>query len=237
MARTTYLVDDDEGVRKAFRSLLELQPHQIVRDFASGEAFLAEAESLEPGVLLLDLNMPGLSGLEVFEELQSRHRGKFTVLILTGMGSVSNTLEAMRNGVFDFIEKPCDAQSLFDTVDAAHAVLALDGAAAALAAQARASVDSLSGHEYEVLSGLLEGKANKEIAETLDISSRTVEIYRSNMMAKLKVRTLSAAMRVALVAGVAPPCDPGARAWEGIADPGIARARYSAAGGLGARHD
>ena len=85
--------------------------------------------------------MPGLNGLEVLEELQLRHRGKFTILILTGMGTVSNALDAMRGGVFDFIEKPCDAQSLFDTVDAAHAILALDGAAAALAAQARARVD------------------------------------------------------------------------------------------------
>ena len=69
-----------------------------------------------------------------------------------------------------------------------------------------------------MLIGLLEGRSNKEIAETLDISSRTVEIYRSNMMAKLKVRTLSSAMRVALVAGVTPPCHSGMRPWEGIAD-------------------
>jgi two-component system response regulator FixJ len=186
-------------------------------------------------VLLLDLNMPGLSGLEVLEELQLRHRGKFIILILTGMGTVSNALDAMRSGVFDFIEKPCDAQSLFDTVDAAHAMLGLDGAAAALAAEARARIDSLSAREHDVLIGLLEGRANKDIAEMLDISSRTVEIYRSNMMAKLKVRTLSAAIRVALVAGVTPPRWPGETAWEEIADPAIARASYSAAGGLGSR--
>ena len=205
MARTTYLVDDDYGVRNAFRSLLELQPDQIVRDFTSGEAFLAEAESLEPGVLLLDLNMPGLSGLEVLEALQSRHRGKFTILILTGMGTVPRALDAMRGGVFDFIEKPCDARSLFDSVDAAHTALARDRAAAASAVQARARIGSLSGREHDVLIGLLQGNANKDIAETLDISARTVEIYRSNMMAKLKVHSLSAAIRVALVAGVTPP--------------------------------
>jgi len=205
MARTTYLVDDDNGVRNAFRSLLELQPDQIVRDFNCGEAFLAEADDLKPGVLLLDINMPGMSGLEVLEALWSYHPGKFAILVLTGMGSVSHALDAMRGGVFDFIEKPCDAQKLFDTVNAAHWALAQDTAAAALAAQARARIGSLSGREHDVLIGLLEGNANKEIAEKLDISSRTVEIYRSNMMAKLKVHSLSAAIRVALVAGVTPP--------------------------------
>ncbi|MEO6215896.1 MAG: response regulator [Sphingomonas sp.] len=123
MARTTYLVDDHEGVRTAIRRLLELRPDQIVRDFESGEGFLAEADGLEPGVLLLDLNMPGLSGLEVLEALQSRHRGKFIVLILTGTDTVPHALGPMRGGVFRFIEKPCDAQKLFDTVDAAHVAL------------------------------------------------------------------------------------------------------------------
>ncbi|MEO9133122.1 MAG: response regulator [Sphingomonas sp.] len=204
MARTTYIVDDDKGVRNAFRSLLELQPDQFVRDFSCGEAFLVEADALAPGVLLLDLNMPGMSGHEVLQALQSRHPGKFTVLILSGMGSVSHALDAMRGGVFDFIEKPCDAQSLFDTVDAAHIALAWDSAATASTAQAKARIGSLSRREHDVLLGLLEGSANKEIAEWLDISARTVEIYRSNVMAKLKVSTLSAAIRVALVAGVTP---------------------------------
>lgn len=123
MARTTYLVDDHEGVRTAIRRLLELRPDQVVRDFGSGEAFLAEADSLEPGVLLLDLNMPGLSGLEVLEALQSRYRGKFIILILTGMDTVPHALGPMRGGVFRFVEKPCDAQKLLETVDAAHIAL------------------------------------------------------------------------------------------------------------------
>jgi len=216
MARTTYIVDDDGGVRKAFRSLLELQPDQVVRDFSSGDTFLAEAERLEPGVLLLDLNMPGLSGFDVLEILQSRHRGKFIILIMTGMGTVFDALDAMRGGVFDFIEKPCDAKSLLASVDAAHIALAWDGAAAASAAQAKARIGTLSGREHDVLIGLLQGNANKDIAETLDISPRTVEIYRSNMMAKLNVHTLSAAIRLALVAGVTPSSRPGAVRNKGL---------------------
>ena len=111
MARTTYLVDDHEGVRTAIRRLLELRPDQIVRDFESGEAFLAEADSLEPGVLLLDLNMPGLSGLEVLEKLQSRHRGKFIVLILTGTDTVPHALGPMRGSVFRSSRSPAMRKS------------------------------------------------------------------------------------------------------------------------------
>jgi two-component system response regulator FixJ len=204
MARTTYIVDDDNDVRKAFRFLLELQPDQIILDFNSGDRFLAAAEKLEPGVLLLDLNMPGLNGLEVLTALQTRHPGKFAILILTGMGTVPQVLDAMRGGVLDFIEKPCATQLLLDTVDAAHAILARDSAAAAAAERARSRIASLSQREHDVLLGLLGGHANKDIAAALDISARTVEIYRSNMMAKLKVRSLSGAIRLALVAGMAP---------------------------------
>lgn len=202
MARTTYLVDDDQGVRNALRGLLELQPDQTVRDFANGEAFLAAADQLDPGVLLLDLNMPGLNGIEVVTALQSSHPHKFMILILTGMGTVPRALDAMRGGVFDFIEKPCPTQLLFDSVDAAHTALVRDRQAAESAELARSRIAGLSPREYDVLAGLLEGRANKEIADALGISARTVEIYRSNMMAKLKVRSLSAAIRVALVAGV-----------------------------------
>lgn len=204
MARTIYLVDDDKDVRNALRGLLELQQDQAIQDFASGEAFLAAAGQLDPGVLLLDLNMPGLGGLDVVKALQSSFPHKFAILILTGMGTVPHALDAMHGGVFDFIEKPCPTQLLFDTVDAADAALARERAAAVAADLAKERIACLSPREYDVLMGLLEGQANKEIADALAISARTVEIYRSNMMAKLKVRSLSAAIRIALVAGLAP---------------------------------
>jgi two-component system response regulator FixJ len=208
MERITYLVDDDDGIRLAFRSVLELQPDHVIRDFDSGEAFLAEAERLEPGVLLLDLNMPGLNGLEVIKALQSSHPGKFAILILTGVGTVPHALDAMRSGVFDFIEKPCEGQLLCDAVDAAHIALAQHIVAMAAAAQARSRIGRLSPREHDVLIGLLEGHANKTIAHMLDISARTVEIHRSNMMTKLGARTLAGAIRLALVADLIPHRSP-----------------------------
>lgn len=204
MGQTTYLVDDDDGIRLAFRAVLELQSDHVIRDFVNGEAFLVEAEQLETGVLLLDLNMPGLNGLEVVKILQASHPGKFAILILTGVGTVPHALDAMRSGVFDFIEKPCEAKLLYEAVDLAHAALAQHIAAAAAATQARSRIGSLSPREHDVLIGLLEGHANKTIAHMLDISARTVEIHRSNMMAKLGARTFAGAIRLALVADLIP---------------------------------
>ncbi|MFA6113675.1 MAG: response regulator [Sphingomonas sp.] len=203
MTRTTYLVDDDAAVRNAMRGLLDLQPDQTLLDFGSGEAFLDVAGEVDPGVLLLDLNMPRLGGMEVLQALRA-FPGKFAVLVLTGMGTVPRALDAMRDGVFDFLEKPCPVEQLLDTVDAAHADLALKREAIAGADKAKAQIDTLSGRERDVLMGLLDGLANKNIAFALDISARTVEIYRANLMHKLQVRSLPAVMRIAFAAGMAP---------------------------------
>jgi len=203
MTRTTYLVDDDDAVRNTMRDLLGLQPDQIIRDFASGEAFLAVADDVDAGVLLLDLNMPGMGGMEVLQLLEARS-GKFATVILTGAGTVPRALDAMRGGVFDFIEKPCPAETLLDTVDAAYADLIRKGAAMVGVDKAKAQVARLSRREHDVLTGLIEGQANKNIAHALDISPRTVAIYRANLMQKLGVRSLPEAMRIAFAAGMAP---------------------------------
>ncbi|GAA0330593.1 response regulator FixJ [Sphingomonas oligophenolica] len=235
MVRTTYIVDDDNDLRKALSDLLELQPGQSVRSFDSGEALLAEASNLDPGVLLLDLNMPGLSGLEVLKILQAAHPHKFEILILTGMGTVPRVLDAMRSGASDFIQKPCPSQKLFDAVDAAHAALAQSRATTTAAGLARAKIASLSPRERDVLMNLLEGRANKMIAAILEISARTVEIYRSKMMAKLDVRSLPAALRIAFAAGLTPDSLPGAPAGSRDGPPETWRlARGQVLGGGGA---
>jgi two-component system response regulator FixJ len=207
MTRTTYLVDDDDGVRNAMRGLLELQPDQVILDFRSGAAFLNVAAELVPGVLLLDLNMPGTGGMEVLQALQV-YPGKFATLILTGMGTVPRALDAMRDGVFDFLEKPCPVDRLLGAVDAAYADLIQKSATTSVIDKARAQIETLSGRERDVLLGLINGQANKTIAFALDISSRTVEIYRGNLMDKLQVRSLSAAMRIAFTAGLIPGGQP-----------------------------
>ncbi|MDB5705108.1 MAG: transcriptional regulator [Sphingomonas bacterium] len=130
MTRTTYIVDDDDGVRNALQGLLELQPDQDIRSFGSGESFLAAAGTLDPGVLLLDLNMPGLGGLDVIELLEASHPQKFAVLILSGTAFASSGLAAKTRGVFAFIDKPCATDALLDAVDAASATLVQKGAVA-----------------------------------------------------------------------------------------------------------
>ncbi|WP_114955039.1 response regulator transcription factor [Sphingosinicella terrae] len=199
--RSIYIVDDDEAVRSSLYSLLSALPDQLVRSFASGEAFLERVEELDPGVVLLDQSMPGLSGMEVLQRLDA---SRFVAIVLTGHGSVSIALEAIRSGAADFLEKPYDPDILLQILDRAFATLELDRASLAKVAAAQAKIDRLSAREREVLKGLIEGRANKVIAHALEISPRTVEIYRSNVMDKLEVRSLSEALRISFAAGLFP---------------------------------
>lgn len=165
---------------------------------------ILEAADLDPGVLLLDFNMPGANGLEVLTALQSRQPGRFAAIILTGEGNVGLAVQAMKSGAFDFIEKPYEASVLLNTVDASFAGLEHQAVAATHAEQARLRIAALSPRERDVLMGLIEGRANKVVAHELDISPRTVEIYRAKLMAKLTVRSLPEALRTAFAAGLIP---------------------------------
>ena len=204
MTRSIYLVDDDDAVRASLHSLLSLQSDLLDRSFRSGDMFLTSASDLDPGVLLLDFHMPGSNGIDVLNALQDAEPKKYASVILTGEGNVGLAVQAMKAGALDFIEKPYEAETLLRTVDAAFSRLAQDSAAANHAEQARAKIDGLSPRERDVLMGLIEGRANKVIAYELDISPRTVEIYRANLMTKLGVRSLPEALRIAFAAGLIP---------------------------------
>lgn len=202
MIRNIYLVDDDDAVRASLHSLLSLQSNLVVRSFRSGDKFLEDSEALDPGVLLLDFHMPGLNGIEVLNAVRDGQPGRFASVILTGEGNVGLAVEAMKAGALDFLEKPYDSDTLLRTIDAAFSRLAEDNANAEHVDQARKKIDILSPRERDVLMGLIEGRANKVIAYELDISPRTVEIYRANLMTKLGVRSLSEALRIAFAAGL-----------------------------------
>lgn len=204
MTRNIYLVDDDDAVRASLHSLLSLQSDLVVRSFRSGDRFLEEASTLDAGVVLLDFHMPGANGIEVLTALQQWDPKKFASVILTGEGNVGPAVQAMKAGALDFIEKPYEAGTLLSTVDAAFSRLAQDSASAAHIEQAQAKIGGLSPRERDVLMGLIEGRANKVIAYELDISPRTVEIYRANLMTKLGVRSLPEALRIAFAAGLIP---------------------------------
>lgn len=202
MTRTIYIVDDDDAVRASLHSLLSVRADLVIRSYRSGDAFLAEARDLDSGVLLLDFHMPGASGLDVLHALNGG--SSFVPIILTGQGNVGLAVQAMKAGALDFIEKPYEADQLLQVVDNAFSRLEADSDAAARVDQAAAKIAKLSPRETDVLKGLIEGRSNKVIAYELDISPRTVEIYRANLMEKLEVRSLSEALRVAFAAGLFP---------------------------------
>lgn len=204
MMRHIYLVDDDDAVRASLHSLLSLQSNLVIRSFRSGDGFLGDAPTLDPGVLLLDFHMPGANGLDVLRSLTGSEH-KFATVILTGVGNVPLAVQAMKAGAVDFVEKPYEAEMLLETIDVAFSRLERDSAAAQRAESAQRKIAALSPRERDVLMGLIDGRANKVIAFQLAISPRTVEIYRANLMVKLDVRSLSEALRIAFAAGLIPP--------------------------------
>jgi two-component system response regulator FixJ len=202
MLRSIYVVDDDDGVRASLVRLLSTQPDLAVRSYRNGDAFLAAAPEQDPGVALLDLDMPGSSGLEVLVALQRETPGKYASVMVTGAGNIGTAVKAIQSGALDFIEKPYEVATLLETVDRAFSRLQQDSDACARTMEARAKIDHLSPREREVLVWLIEGRQNKVIAYELGISPRTVEIYRGNLMTKLGVRSLPEALRIAFAAGL-----------------------------------
>lgn len=198
MIRTVFIIDDDEEMRLSLHRLLSLSSDLLIRSFASGDAFVEQMDELDPGVLLLDLNMPGRSGLDVLAELRGNKR--FVSVVLTGQGNIDAAVAAMKTGAFDFLEKPYRHDTLTKVMDSAFEALEEASAAASRVEDARRLLRTLSQRETDVLQGLIAGHANKVIALNLSISPRTVEIYRANLMAKLGVKSLSEALKIAMTA-------------------------------------
>ncbi|WP_066779999.1 response regulator [Sphingomonas sp. CCH5-D11] len=201
--RTIYIVDDDDPVRASLQSLLSVRKNLLIRSFRSGDAFLEQVEELDPGVLLLDFNMPGSNGLDVLRALRP-YGSRFVAIILTGQGNIEMAVQAMKAGAMDFLEKPYDPGVLLQLVESAFLHHEQQCAVSGRADRAAARIAMLSPRECDVLKGLIEGRSNKVIAFELDLSPRTVEIYRANLMQKLEVRSLSEALRVAFAAGMFP---------------------------------
>lgn len=202
MPRRVYLVDDDELLRD-FASLSLVDAGYEVVPFESGQGFLDKLDPDAAGCVLLDIHMPGLSGLEVQGEMNARGL-TWPVVVLTGQGAVRLAVEAMKNGAFEFLQKPYEVAPMLAVLDDAFAKLDAEHEEAARTAKARTLVSALSPRELQVLRGLLAGLPSKLIAHELGLSTRTVEIYRGNVMDKLGARSLSAAVRLALNAGLQP---------------------------------
>ncbi len=185
---TIFVVDDDEAVRRALKLLIE-STGMRVETFASADAFLASYLPNRSGCLILDVRMPGMSGLALQEKL-SAQKLYIPVIIITGHGDVAMAVGAVKKGAIDFLQKPFDDEVLLDRVRHAVEVDAERRLNAARQADFKARLDRLTPREREVLDLLITGKASKEIALFLGLSRKTVDIHRSHVMMKLGVDSL-----------------------------------------------
>ncbi|MFC4161371.1 response regulator transcription factor [Chitinimonas lacunae] len=195
---TVYVVDDDAAVRDALALLLQAHGHPV-RAFASGEAFLAALEAQSSGCVILDVRMDGLSGLDVFDRLCQRG-SELSVLFLSGHGDIPMAVQAVKQGAFDFLEKPCREEELLHKLDQALAQIAQRRQVRQGTAALQARLARLSPREREVMQQVLAGKLNKQIADELQITVRTVEVHRANVFTKMEVR--SAVELAQLLAGL-----------------------------------
>jgi two-component system response regulator FixJ len=195
-----HVIDDDDDARESLAFLLSTAD-VAVETYPSARAFLAVAAQAA-GVVVTDVRMPEMDGLELVRRLGALGID-LPVIVMTGHGDVPLAVEAMKAGVLDFIEKPYDDEIMLGAIRAALARRGEDDARQGERAEFVRRIESLSPRERQVLDGLVTGKANKVIAYDLDISPRTVEIYRAHVMTKMQAQSLSELVRMALVGGIA----------------------------------
>ena len=194
-----FVVDDDRAMRESLSWLLDSVGLRV-RSYATAADFLAEHDPAQPGCLVLDVRMPGMSGLDLQAEL-ARRGVELPTIVITGHAEVSMAVRAVKAGAIDFIEKPFSDQLLLDRVRQA---LEIDLEAREVRRRrehARRRLATLTAREREVLNLVVAGKANKEIASALGVSPKTVEVHRAHVMSKMCVDSLAELIRVTFLAG------------------------------------
>ena len=197
-----HIVDDEEPVRKSLAFLLGMAGF-AVRIHDSASDFLAAAPTIRNGVLVTDLRMPDMSGVELLRNLLSV-KATLPAIVITGHGDVPMAVEAMKAGAIDFIEKPFEDVVIIDAIQRAAEQLVNKPAEIDDVAAIQSRLERLSDRERQVLSGVVAGLPNKSIAYDLDISPRTVEVHRANVMTKMQANSLPQLVRMALAAGFGP---------------------------------
>lgn len=196
---TIFVVDDDEAVRDSLAALLQAHGFEV-RAFESAPNLLSVIGVDTRGCVLTDVRMPEMDGLE----LQRRLAGHMLpVVMMSGHGDIPMAVQAMRDGAVDFVEKPYSDDTILQAVVRAAAMIEPRARMAAGKAEAQARMARLTPREREVLDRLVEGMQNKAIAHALEISPRTVEIHRANVMEKMETKSLSELVRMALAAEAA----------------------------------
>jgi len=195
-----YVIDDDDAARESLEFLLR-SANLVVKTYDSGTAFLHSLSQIAYGCIITDVRMPGLSGIELLRHLKDSDL-KLPVIVITGHGDVPIAVEAMKLGAVDFFEKPFDGDKIIEAVQSALSDWQKDADRETERREVQDRLATLTPREREVLRALVAGNPNKVIAYDLGISPRTVEIYRANVMTKMKARSLSELVRLVLHAGI-----------------------------------
>jgi two-component system response regulator FixJ len=194
-----YVIDDDEAMRDSLDFLLGSADFQVTL-FESAHHFLDTLSSMDFGCVLSDVRMPGIDGIELLKRMKASHSA-FPILIMTGHGDVPLAVEAMKLGAVDFLEKPFEDDRLIGMIDAALRQAESSARSEAETLDIGARIASLSPRERQVMDGLIAGLSNKQIGKEYDISPRTIEVYRANVMTKMQAGSLSELVRLAIRAG------------------------------------
>ncbi|WP_407176044.1 response regulator FixJ [Bradyrhizobium sp. STM 3562] len=195
-----YVIDDDEAMRESLDFLLNSAGYDVSL-FETGINFLKALPQLEFGCVVSDVRMPGLDGIELLKRVKADH-SSFPVLIMTGHGDVPLAVEAMKLGAVDFLEKPFEDDRLIAMIDTALRQAEPAARNEALTQEIATRIATLSPRERQVMEGLVAGLSNKLIAREYDISPRTIEVYRANVMTKMQANSLSELVRLAMRAGL-----------------------------------
>jgi two-component system, LuxR family, response regulator FixJ len=195
-----YVIDDDEAMRDSLNFLLDSANYRVTL-FETAVKFLDALPALEFGCVVSDVRMPGLDGIELLKRMKADH-STFPIVIMTGHGDVPLAVEAMKLGAVDFLEKPFEDDRLIAMIETAIRQAEPAARSEALTQDIAARIASLSPRERQVMDGLIAGLSNKLIARDYDISPRTIEVYRANVMTKMQANSLSELVRLAMRAGL-----------------------------------
>jgi two-component system response regulator FixJ len=195
-----YVIDDDEAMRDSLNFLLDSAGLEVTL-FENAQQFLDALPRLDFGCVVSDVRMPGIDGIELLKRMKAG-QSKFPILIMTGHGDVPLAVEAMKLGAVDFLEKPFEDDRLTSMIEAAIRQAKPTVKDDAVTQDIAARIATLSPRERQIMEGLIAGLSNKLIARDYDISPRTIEVYRANMMTKMQAGSLSELVRLAMRAGL-----------------------------------
>ncbi|MBO6890896.1 MAG: response regulator transcription factor [Roseibium sp.] len=193
-AEAIYIVDDDPSVRDALSVLFNMEGY-VVETFSDGDTFVKSASKAVPACVMLDVHMPGRSGIEILKALNAENYPA-PIFIISGQGDIPMAVEAIRNGAFDFVEKPFSAESVLERVK--ESIAAMKKREADTTTYSFNGAEQLTRRELEVLKEITDGASNKEAGRTLGISPRTVEVHRARIMEKLGARNAADLVRIVL---------------------------------------